>query len=331
MEKNRLARFLGQSDLGVAAFDGESGVLIFQNQSFMSLFPSREIRHFSDFRESIVWQQPLPTAVEEVSLNHKGTEHYGSTIGEASDQVWLWTHCQAMRRANDEFDAVVVLVYKYYTGLPPLSLNDQTGVTKVREFLSHDLNSTFMSLRLGIENAQLDAAVAESLINIVRAAETRRDRALKMVVPLFDLHELDQEPDTPSTGLLRVVEPDIKRKLRLLVVEDDTDLLAMITSGMQSRGYDVATATSSDTALRAVSGGFIPDTALIDLRLGEEDGRIVARSLLQQIPQLRIIFMTGFANWAAIASLESVGRVLRKPFSLDLLVSAILEGMSEPR
>ncbi|MEY4601787.1 MAG: Response regulator receiver domain, partial [Actinomycetota bacterium] len=73
------------------------------------------------------------------------------------------------------------------------------------------------------------------------------------------------------------------------------------------------------------------DTALIDLRLGEEDGRIVARSLLQQIPQLRIIFMTGFANWAAIASLESVGRVLRKPFSLDLLVSAILEGMSEPR
>ncbi|MFZ9578717.1 MAG: hypothetical protein ACO3AK_08070, partial [Ilumatobacteraceae bacterium] len=174
----------------MAAFDGESGVLIFQNQSFMSLFPSREIRHFSDFRESIVWQQPLPTAVEEVSLNRKGTEHYGSTLGEALDQVWLWTHCQAMRRANDEFDAVVVLVYKYYTGLPPLTVNDPTGIMKVREFLSHDMNSTFMSLLLAIENAQLDAEVTEALVKIVRAAETRRDQTLKMFVPVSDLHEL---------------------------------------------------------------------------------------------------------------------------------------------
>lgn len=332
MEKNRLARFLGQSDLGVAAFDGESGVLIFQNQSFMSLFPSREIRHFSDFRESIVWQQPFPETEQAVYLTINGTEHYGRTKGEISNQTWLWVHCQGMYRANQEFDAVVVLVYRYYTGLPPLTMNDPTGFMKVREFLSHDMNSTFMSLLLAIENAQLDAEVTETLVKIVRAAETRRDQTLKMFVPVSDLHELPVETETPSSGLLRSVpEPTRTQKLRLLVVEDDTELLSEISSGMIDRGYDVVSATSGAAALQAVSGGFIPDAALIDLRLGREDGRSVGHDLLQELSQLHIIYMTGFANWAAIASLESVGRVLRKPFSLDLLSSAVREGILPPK
>lgn len=237
-----------------------------------------------------------------------------------------------MYRANQEFDAVVVLVYKYYTGLPPLTMNDPTGFMKVREFLSHDMNSTFMSLLLAIENAQLDAEVTETLVKIVRAAETRRDQTLKMFVPVSDLHELPVETETPSSGLLRSVpEPTRTQKLRLLVVEDDTELLSEISSGMIDRGYDVVSATSGAAALQAVSGGFIPDAALIDLRLGREDGRSVGHDLLQELSQLHIIYMTGFANWAAIASLESVGRVLRKPFSLDLLSSAVREGILPPK
>ncbi len=331
MEKNRLSRFLSQSDLGVAAFEGESGILIFQNVAFTSLFPQSAIRHFSDFEASISWQQPLPRTVGQVFLNNKGTEHYGSTVAETSEQVWLWAHCQPMRYSNGEVDAVLVLIYKYYTGLPPLSLNDPTGITKVREFLSHDLNSTFMSLHLAIENADVGAELKAQLMSIVRAAENRRDSTLKMVVPLFDLHELDPPPDTPSGGLLRQTSAasELKRKIRLLVVEDDTELLGMIASGMQARDYEVAATSSLDSALQVVTEGFIPDTALIDLRLGNQDGRVVAQQLQVMLPNLDIIFMTGFANWAAIASLESLGRVLRKPFSLELLSSAILESFGE--
>jgi FixJ family two-component response regulator len=68
---------------------------------------------------------------------------------------------------------------------------------------------------------------------------------------------------------------------------------------------------------------FSPDLALIDLRLGTEDGRETAKLLTASNPSLKIVFMTGFADSLLAIRNEGRYKVLKKPFQIESFISII--------
>jgi DNA-binding NtrC family response regulator len=93
---------------------------------------------------------------------------------------------------------------------------------------------------------------------------------------------------------------------RVLLVDDDPDLLNSLSDLLQPEGYAVAVANGVETA-RRTAAAFDPDVALLDIKLGPANGIELMASLKQQRPDLACVIMTGYADT------ESAVRALRTP------------------
>ena len=65
---------------------------------------------------------------------------------------------------------------------------------------------------------------------------------------------------------------------RILVVDDEPDLLTVLKIGLETEGYDVLTATDGEQGL-ALARQFMPDLLMLDLMLPGLDGYKVCRAL----------------------------------------------------
>ena len=79
--------------------------------------------------------------------------------------------------------------------------------------------------------------------------------------------------------------------VKILIVEDDPDISDLLKRVLESDGYEVAMATDSAGALRAVAEG-APDLVLLDVVLGGEDGRDLLVKLRQK-SDVPAVFLTG--------------------------------------
>jgi two-component system response regulator PilR (NtrC family) len=109
--------------------------------------------------------------------------------------------------------------------------------------------------------------------------------------------------------------------LRLLVVDDEPELLAEIVSYLCRRGETVTEASSFTDARRILQSGSI-DIVITDVRMPDGSGVDLVRELLEQgqSPR-RCILMTGHVD--PTEGLQEVNRAgiktLYKPFSLSAL------------
>lgn len=86
--------------------------------------------------------------------------------------------------------------------------------------------------------------------------------------------------------------PDIAR--RLLIVEDERLVAAMLADTLRRAGFEVDVAHTASEAI-AVADGLDPDGALIDVHLGTgPSGLHLGRRLLVTRPELRLIFLSRF-------------------------------------
>lgn len=71
----------------------------------------------------------------------------------------------------------------------------------------------------------------------------------------------------------------MQRKIRILIVDDDQDLMRLFRLALANKGFDIASAFDSDTAL-TLARELRPDLILLDIMLpGEVDGIEVCRRL----------------------------------------------------
>ncbi len=113
-------------------------------------------------------------------------------------------------------------------------------------------------------------------------------------------------------------------QLRLLVVDDDIDAGDALSEVLARRGHGVQTANNSKGALEALLASN-PDIALVDVRLGHENGIELVDQFKQNRPQLPCIMMTAYADLnAAIGAVRHGAHdFLRKPIDMDLLEAAL--------
>ena len=110
----------------------------------------------------------------------------------------------------------------------------------------------------------------------------------------------------------------------ILLVEDEEGLRALNARGLTSRGYTVLEAGNGVEALEVLEkhGGKV-DLVVSDVVMPEMDGPTLLKELRKRNPDLKIIFVSGYAEEAFAKNLPEGEQFafLPKPFTLKQLVA----------
>ena len=125
---------------------------------------------------------------------------------------------------------------------------------------------------------------------------------------------------------------DLTGNATILLVEDEEAVRAFAARALASRGYQVYEAGSGAEALELIHEIDEPiDLVVSDVVMPEMDGPTMLGELRKIRPELRVIFMSGYAEEAFRKNLpdnEEFG-FLPKPFSLKQLATKIKEMLDE--
>lgn len=110
----------------------------------------------------------------------------------------------------------------------------------------------------------------------------------------------------------------MKQNARILVVDDEQDLLEILKFNLETEGYEVVTATSAEDALQLDIASF--DLLLLDVMMGGMSGFAMARQLKDNpaTAQVPIIFLTARDTENDTVTGFNLGAddYISKPFSL---------------
>src|SRR5947207_11578878 len=110
----------------------------------------------------------------------------------------------------------------------------------------------------------------------------------------------------------------------VLLVDDDPDLLKLISLRLSSAGYTVRTAISGEAALAGLSVGR-PAAVISDLKMPGIDGIALFEAIHRQHPTLPVIILTAHATIpdAVAATQRGVFGFLTKPFDSQELLQKV--------
>jgi two-component system cell cycle sensor histidine kinase/response regulator CckA len=113
----------------------------------------------------------------------------------------------------------------------------------------------------------------------------------------------------------------------ILIAEDEEAVRDLTARALKRRGYSVLAAESPHEALRLIDEGEQSiDLLLTDLVMPQMGGRELADHVIERIPTIRVLFMSGYADEAVTRSgAVGFGSFLEKPFSALELSSKVRE------
>ena len=112
----------------------------------------------------------------------------------------------------------------------------------------------------------------------------------------------------------------------VLVVEDEATVRMLITETLEELGYAAIEAVDGPSGLRILQSNVRIDLLVTDVGLPGLNGRQLADAARVSRPELRVLFLTGYAHNAAIGNGAVLGtgmEMLTKPFALDALATKI--------
>jgi signal transduction histidine kinase/ActR/RegA family two-component response regulator len=159
-------------------------------------------------------------------------------------------------------------------------------------------------------------------------SEIGRGTVIEIMLPrhrgeITDTAAAEQALEQPRTGRNEVV----------LVVEDEAVVRLLSVDMLSDLGYHVLEAADGPAALRIVQSAQRIDLLVTDIGLPGLNGRQVADAAREKRPNLKILFMTGYAEKAAGNSFLASGmEIITKPFTMDVLALKVREMIeSKPR
>ncbi|WP_433430277.1 response regulator transcription factor [Nonomuraea sp. CA-141351] len=112
--------------------------------------------------------------------------------------------------------------------------------------------------------------------------------------------------------------------IRVLVVDDEPDLLEVLERTLRQEGWQVRAVASGDAAIREAER-FAPDAAILDIMLPDLNGLELMRRLRERTPELCVLFLTARdAVEDRIAGITAGGDdYVTKPFSLEEVLARL--------
>src|SRR5262245_28812013 len=125
--------------------------------------------------------------------------------------------------------------------------------------------------------------------------------------------------------MARAATADLTGEGTILLVEDEEGLRALNARGLASRGYTVLEAGNGLEAIETLEKHGHVDLVVSDVVMPEMDGPTLLKELRRRDPEVKIIFVSGYAEEAFNKNLPSQEQYafLAKPFTLKQLVAEV--------
>lgn len=138
---------------------------------------------------------------------------------------------------------------------------------------------------------------------------------------------LQPMPQQPSVARGRVSSPERLDGRAVLLVDDDADMLEVLTAFLEAAGAEVAPCTDPADALAALRSDPGAWSLLVtDFDLGAQDGADLARAARGLVPGLPIVLVTALPDWETRAARLGVeggfSAVVAKPVDQNALLEA---------
>jgi two-component system catabolic regulation response regulator CreB/two-component system response regulator ChvI len=126
----------------------------------------------------------------------------------------------------------------------------------------------------------------------------------------------------------------ISRKIKLLLVDDEPDVISSFKIGLEAYGYIVDAFTGPELALV----NFRPETyhvLLLDINMPKMDGFKLFQQIEKKDPKARVFFVTAYETYfeafKEIFPDLDIGSFVRKPISIEKLAKQIESKLLEAR
>jgi DNA-binding response OmpR family regulator len=122
-----------------------------------------------------------------------------------------------------------------------------------------------------------------------------------------------------------MAEPANKDGKRVLLVDDDNEIIESMRLALESRGYRILIARDGNQGL-AMAEREDPDLVILDMMMPKRSGFLVLEKLRRTRPvPLRVIMITANegSRHKAYAEMLGVDDYIRKPFAMDRLLESV--------
>ena len=121
-----------------------------------------------------------------------------------------------------------------------------------------------------------------------------------------------------------------KQPKRILIIDDDIDLLMLLERRVVQEGYKVEAAASLPEA-EEVIGSFKPHLVLLDINVNGEDGRQLCWKLKKETgnKSVKVIIISGYDYSAGRAVLFGADDLVPKPLHMEYLFTCIKQQLEE--
>jgi len=119
--------------------------------------------------------------------------------------------------------------------------------------------------------------------------------------------------------------PAAKAGKRILLVDDDAEILESMRTVLESRGYQILVARDGNQGL-VLAEGEDPDLVVLDMMMPKRSGFLVLEKLRRSRPNpMRVIMITANegSRHKAYAEMLGVDDYIRKPFAMDRLLESV--------
>lgn len=112
----------------------------------------------------------------------------------------------------------------------------------------------------------------------------------------------------------------------ILVIDDDPSFNAILVRSLRRHGYQAIGSLDTLSALEMATS-FRPEKIILDLNLAGNSGLVLIPQLLAELPDCRIVVLTGYASIATAVDAIKLGAVqyLAKPVEIEAILSAFEE------
>ena len=111
---------------------------------------------------------------------------------------------------------------------------------------------------------------------------------------------------------------------RILVIDDDVDILSVMEILLSMKGFNVETIANGDNAVSKIEN-FAPDLVLLDVLISGFDGRAICKEIKSNDKTRHIPIIMFSAHPGAAATIKDYGAddFISKPFDVDYLLSRV--------
>lgn len=116
---------------------------------------------------------------------------------------------------------------------------------------------------------------------------------------------------------------------KILIVDDDKDILEPLELLLSSEGFKVDTTTKGEQTYSKVSE-FKPDLILLDVLMSGSDGRTICKKLKAdpKTKEITIVLMSAHPSAKADSKVCGADGFIAKPFDIDDLIKEITDCLS---